>query len=89
MFEVNHRAMFDDKSEDIKWMESQIIADKQEDIEMEELENLSDYEMPAESVEDYYKQLNMLEESKYEEEESKIDEDLEEEFRDHENRESI
>jgi len=56
---------------------------------MEELENISDYDMPNESAEDYYKQLNMLEESKYEEEESRIDLDLEEEFRDNENRESI
>lgn len=76
VFEVNHRSMFDDQNDDIKWMESQILADKQEDIDIEELENLSDYDMPAESVEDYYKQLNMLEESKYEEEESKIDMDL-------------
>ena len=56
---------------------------------MEEIENLSDYEMPHESFEELSNQLNMLEESKFEEQESKIDLDLEESYRDNENRESV
>eukprot|EP00352_Strombidinopsis_acuminata_P007643 CAMPEP_0176357956 /NCGR_PEP_ID=MMETSP0126-20121128/15178_1 /TAXON_ID=141414 ORGANISM="Strombidinopsis acuminatum, Strain SPMC142" /NCGR_SAMPLE_ID=MMETSP0126 /ASSEMBLY_ACC=CAM_ASM_000229 /LENGTH=71 /DNA_ID=CAMNT_0017711855 /DNA_START=243 /DNA_END=458 /DNA_ORIENTATION=- len=71
-------------------MECQMLADRQIELDSVEQDNLSDYEMPHETVDDLLAEINGIEEeSKQEDEESKIDLDLEEEYRLNENRESV